>query len=92
MTLTEIVKRLAHADRRTLDRVGKAMEGDAGDGRASTDIRTVTQREAARMLNVSVSTIWRLIGEDAIKAVDMRGKKRVLLASLYEFAGAGLKG
>lgn len=49
------------------------------------DARTITQSEAAKRLNVSRTTIFRMVREGILSAVPMRGKKRILLASVFDY-------
>ena len=49
--------------------------------------KLITQRDAARRLGVSPTTVWRLIKEGSLLVVKQRGKQRVRLDSLLRYAG-----
>lgn len=49
--------------------------------------RLITQKEAARRLGISTTTVWRLIREGTLLTVTQRGKQRVRLDSLLRYAG-----
>ena len=42
-------------------------------------------KEAAEMLSVSLRTVWRMIADDELKAVRVRGCTRVTLQSVEEY-------
>ena len=44
------------------------------------------QKEAARRLSISTTSVWRLIREKKLEVVNVRGRNRVRLASLMDFA------
>lgn len=50
------------------------------------ETRLLTQKEAAKRLSVSTTSLWRLIREGAIETVNVRGRRRVRLASLIDYA------
>lgn len=50
--------------------------------------KLITQKEAARRLGISTTTVWRLIKEGTLLTVKQRGKQRVRLDSLLRYAGA----
>lgn len=49
--------------------------------------RLITQKEAARRLGISTTTVWRLIKEGTLLTITQRGKQRVRLDSLLRYAG-----
>ena len=49
--------------------------------------KLITQKEAARRLGISTTTVWRLIKEGTLLTVTQRGKQRVRLDSLLRYAG-----
>jgi len=51
------------------------------------ETRLITQREAARRLGLSPTTIWRLGKSGDLNFVSVRGKYRVSLASVLHYAG-----
>ena len=50
------------------------------------ETRLLTQKEAARRLSLSTTSLWRLIREGSIETVNVRGRRRVRLASLMDYA------
>ena len=50
------------------------------------ETRLLTQKEAAKRLSLSTTSLWRLIREGAIETVNVRGRRRVRLASLMDYA------
>ena len=49
------------------------------------DTRTVTQSEAAKRMQVSRSTIYRLAKDGDLASVPMRGRTRIVLASVFDY-------
>ena len=49
------------------------------------DTRTVTQSEAAKRMQVSRSTIYRLAKDGVLASVPMRGRTRIVLASVFDY-------
>lgn len=91
MALEEIMKAVCGADKATLAKVSRVLKHEdeerpaaAGD---AVEARLVTQREAARRLGISPTTVWRLIREGELQVVRVRGKQRVCLASVLKYAG-----
>lgn len=52
------------------------------------ETRLITQKDAARRLGISTTSVWRLIKEGTLLTVRQRGKQRVRLDSLLRYAGA----
>lgn len=50
------------------------------------ETRLLTQKEAAKRLSLSTTSLWRLIREGAIETVNVRGRRRVRLSSLMDYA------
>lgn len=50
--------------------------------------KLITQKEAARRLGISTTTVWRLIREGSLLTIKQRGKQRVRLDSLLRYSGA----
>ena len=48
------------------------------------DARLVSQGLAAKKLNVSRTTIYRMLKDGELIGVNVRGKRRILLSSVYE--------
>ena len=88
MAIDQLMKALLAADKPTLEKVADVLmhrERPAAP-RVNRETRLITQRDAAKRLSISTTSLWRLIKEDAIKTVNVRGRRRVRLASLEEFA------
>lgn len=49
------------------------------------DTRTITQSEAAKRMQVSRSTIYRLAKDGVLASVPMRGRTRIVLASVFDY-------
>jgi len=89
MSLEEIIKAVCAADKTTLAKVARVLRHEDGESMAPVadpDMRLVTQREAAKRLGISSTTLWRLMREGSIYSVDVRGKKRVRMDSLRAYA------
>lgn len=82
-----ILNLLAQATPKTRRDVEALLSGKREEPSTHTDpdVRTITQGEAARRLNVSRTTIFRLVREGSLATVLVRGKKRVLLSSVFAF-------
>lgn len=85
-----ILNLLAQATPKTRRDVEALLSGKREEHSTHTDpdVRTITQGEAARRLNVSRTTIFRLVREGSLATVSVRGKKRVLLSSVFAFTTA----
>lgn len=55
------------------------------NGANDPDTRTVTQSEAAKRMQVSRSTIYRLAKDGVLASVPMRGRTRIVLASVFDY-------
>lgn len=51
------------------------------------DTRTITQSEAARRLQVSRTTVYRMAKDGLLASVPMRGRTRIVLASVFAYVG-----
>lgn len=72
-----------------LKRIDAILEGsDRPSVKEDAVTRLITQKEAARRLGISTTTVWRLIKEGTLLTVKQRGKQRVRLDSLLRYAGA----
>ena len=88
MAIDQLMKALLAADKPTLEKVADVLthrERPAAP-RVNKETRLITQRDAAKRLSISTTSLWRLIKENAIETVNVRGRRRVRLASLEEFA------
>lgn len=71
-----------------LKRIDEILEsGDRPSVKEDAVTRLITQKEAARRLGISTTTVWRLIREGTLLTVTQRGKQRVRLDSLLRYAG-----
>lgn len=61
--------------------------GDRPPVKEDAVTRLITQKEAARRLGISTTTVWRLIREGTLLTITQRGKQRVRLDSLLRYAG-----
>lgn len=68
-----------------IDEILEGRDGPSVKEEAVT--RLITQKEAARRLGISTTTVWRLIREGTLLTVTQRGKQRVRLDSLLRYAG-----
>lgn len=84
----ERLQKILTADKPTLARVDVVLNGgvemrDGGD----EDCRLVTFTEAARILNLSRPTVYRLVVKGRLDAVPLCGSRRIRLGSVRRFAG-----
>ena len=89
MGIENIMKAILAADKKTLQRVSDVLENKAPPAQRHTqdaETRLITQAEAANRLGVSTTTVWRLIKEGSLSVISVRGKQRVRLASLTQYA------
>lgn len=71
-----------------LKRIDEILEGRDGPSVKDEAVtQLITQRDAARRLGISPTTVWRLIREGTLLTVNQRGKNRVRLDSLLRYAG-----
>ena len=68
-----------------IDEILAGRDGPSVKDEAVTQL--ITQRDAARRLGISPTTVWRLIREGTLLTVNQRGKNRVRLDSLLRYAG-----
>lgn len=89
MAIEEIMKCLLVADKATLAKVADVLthrDKPSNTGKTEVETRLLTQKEAAKRLSLSTTSLWRLIREGAIETVNVRGRRRVRLASLMDYA------
>jgi len=89
MPLDTIIQSLFNADDNTLNKVKDILSGKQGDKQnepKEVETRLLTQAEAAKRLNVSTTSIWRLIKEGRLEVVNVRGRRRVRLSSLIRYS------
>lgn len=75
-------------DKALLARVADVLSHreDTSPSKGERETRLITQAEAAKRLGVSTTTVWRLIKEGSLSVISVRGKQRVRLASLTQYA------
>lgn len=88
MAIEQLMKALLAADKPTLGKVADVlMHRDRPvTQRNNKETRLITQREAAKRLGISTTSLWRLIKEDRIETINVRGRRRVRLASLEDYS------
>lgn len=74
----------------TLRRVDRILSGEIEGATDPGDRRLLTIAQAARALNVSRTTIWRLLRDGRLPTVELRpGSRRIPSAAVTEFAKRG---
>lgn len=90
MSKEEIITAVAvTTDKGMLSRIADILnhrEQHAASRTQDRETRLLTQKEAAKRLSLSTTSLWRLIREGAIETVNVRGRRRVRLASLMDYA------
>lgn len=90
MSKEEIITAVAvTTDKRVLSRIADILnhKDTESGGKREVETRLITQSEAAKRLGVSTTTVWRLIKENSLKVVSVRGKQRIQLESLLAYVG-----
>lgn len=90
MSKEEIITAVAvTTDKGMLSRIADILnhrEQHAASRTQDRETRLLTQKEAAKRLSLSTTLLWRLIREGSIETVNVRGRRRVRLASLMDYA------
>ena len=87
MTERERMMKILAANPATLARVDSILNGtDRGTEKADDDCRLVTFVEAAKRLNLSRPTIYRLVKNGRLGSVALDGTRRIRLKSVIDFA------
>lgn len=89
MDIENIMRSIFNADKDTLKRIAEVLSGEeerCRDNQKEIETRLLTQAEAAKRLNVSTTSIWRLIKEGRLQVVNVRGRRRVRLSSLIRYS------
>lgn len=88
MAIEEIMKCLLVADKATLAKVAGVLthKDQSSETHPARETQLILQKEAARRLSISTTSVWRLIREKKLEVVNVRGRNRVRLASLMDFA------
>lgn len=88
MAIDQLMKALLAADKPTLVKVADILMHRESPNKEKTarETKLITQRDAAARLGLSTTSLWRLIRENQIETVNVRGRRRVRLASLTDYA------
>ena len=91
MSERERMMKLLAANPQTLARIDAVLNGTDGGkpGKADDDCRLVTYTEAARRLNLSRPTVYRLARAGRLDVVPLDGVNRIRLKSVIDFANGG---
>lgn len=95
MILNDILPGLCNATPEELDRVASALYGQKSEAsEQASDRRLFTLAEAARELNVSRSTVARMVRDGFLSTIELRagGSRRIASQSITDFlSGKGRK-
>ena len=87
MLMEERVAKIFHATEDVLDKVDAILEGrDAQGCSLSGNVRLLTITEAARLLGIRYSRIYRIIGDGLLDVVDATGRRMVRESSVIEYS------
>ena len=87
MTEKERMLKLLAASPATLAKVDAVLNGtDRGTEKVADDVRLCTYTEAAKRLNLSRPTIYRLAKAGRLEVVPLDGTRRIRLKSVIDFA------
>lgn len=87
MTPNERLLKLATANPSVLAKVDAVLNGtDGRTAKADDDCRLITYTEAAKRLNVSRPTVYRLAKVGRLDVVPLDGVNRIRLQSIVDFA------
>lgn len=88
MAIEQLMKALLAADKPTLGKVADVLMHRERPVHqcVNKETRLITQREGAKRLGISTTSLWRLIKEGRIETINVRGRRRVRLASLEDYS------
>ncbi len=89
MNKETILTRVLAASPTVLERVARALDGEDVvhcTTSAETDTRLITYTEAAKRLNISRPTVYRLVRDGRLDVVPLGGVNRITLRSVMKFA------
>ena len=87
MSERERMMKLLAANPETLAKIDAVLDGTDGKAtRADDDCRLVTYTEAAKRLNLSRPTVYRLAKAGRLEVVPIGGVNRIRLKSVVDFA------
>ena len=92
MTTEQRLSAILAANPGVLRRVDRVLTGEPTEGATEPgDRRLLSIAQAARALNVSRTTVWRLLRDGRIPVVELRpGSRRVPSQAVTEFARRGV--
>ncbi len=92
MSERERMMKLLAANPQTLAKVDAVLDGtDGKPDKADADCRLVTFTEAAKRLNLSRPTVYRLAKAGRLEVVPLDGVNRIRLKSVIDFANGGTR-
>ena len=86
MSNEQRMMRLLTANPATLAKIDAVLSGTDGEAAKADDLRLVTFTEAARRLNISRVTVYRLVKLGRLETVPLDGTNRIRLKSVVDFA------
>ena len=87
MSNNDRMMRLLTANPATLAKIDAVLSGtDGGAAKDDDDVRLCTHTEAARRLNISRPTVYRLVKLGRLETVPLGGTNRIRLKSVIDFA------
>lgn len=87
MTTNDRLSTLLKATPSVLQKIDDILLGKSSIRSQEKDTRLVEITEAAKRLNVSRPTIYRLLKAGKLKSVELCGTQRVKLQSVYDYLG-----
>lgn len=92
MSERERMMKLLAANPQTLAKVDAVLDGTDGKAvRLDDDLRLVTYTEAAKRLNLSRPTVYRLAKLGRLELVTLNGVNRIRLKSVVDFANGSTR-
>ena len=92
MNTNERMIKIATANSATLAKVDAVLNGmDGKTSKADADCRLVTYTEAAKRLNLSRPTVYRLARAGRLDVVPLDGVNRIRLKSVIDFANGATR-
>ena len=92
MNTNERLLRIATANPQTLAKIDAVLNGtDGKPNKADADVRLCTYTEAAKRLNLSRPTVYRLAKAGRLEVVPLDGVNRIRLQSVIDFANGATR-
>ena len=92
MSATERMQKLLAANPRQLSKIDAILNGDETAKVKAEDLRTCTLMEAAKMLNVSRPSIYRMVESGKLRTVKICDVRRIVVASISELVNGNAEG